>query len=648
MKKKEKQLQTILANYLGRITLIVMIIILFFSLGTQTITAITSGKKEADRIFVQMSRILDRNSEDLSRNVEEYSLSCINNAKTIAYMIQYHKEALDSLSELKKIASYTEVDEIHIFDKNGVIVNGTHPEYYGYSFDSGEQMQFFKPMLEDKSLELVQEIMPNTAEGKLVQYSALWSEDGEFIVEIGMYPVSIMRIMEKNNLSYIFSILLTGSDVSLYAFDEETLDFVASTDPLSLNKTTGDMGFDFSDKDIPEGRSLFKNEVINGRRCFVAYRVMAGSIIAYVIPFSKLFEGILLSTAIFLFGILLLSVGLIVSMTRHIDKYVVKATNKVNEGLRSITDGNLETVVLVNSSKEFLELSRHINVMVGSLLSNIEKLSYILSKSKTAIGVYEYIGNSSSVRYTSYTTEILKLPAKSGRIEKETFLKALEEFKKNPKNENENVYEVPLKSDDGTSNIVYIHFEENRREGETVGILTNVTDQVLERRRIEKERDMDALTGLYNRRGLDGRLDALKNDDAQTGYCALFMIDADGLKETNDRYGHAVGDLYLKKIAEILSGIGRKNRICARPGGDEFVLFLYGYEDQTTLREDIAEVFKKQDNIAVDIADEMTLDVRFSAGYTESKGCFDIEGMIENADIKMYENKRARKGEGAR
>lgn len=46
-------------------------------------------------------------------------------------------------------------------------------------------MRFFAPMLTDKSLKLVQEVTPNTAEGKMMQYSALWSKDRHFIVQVG-------------------------------------------------------------------------------------------------------------------------------------------------------------------------------------------------------------------------------------------------------------------------------------------------------------------------------------------------------------------------------------------------------------------------------------------------------------------------------
>ena len=70
------------------------------------------------------------------------------------------------VEELQKIADLILVDEIHLFDKNGYIYSGTLPKYYGFSFDSGEQMEYFKPMLTDKKLTMCQDVTPNTAEGK--------------------------------------------------------------------------------------------------------------------------------------------------------------------------------------------------------------------------------------------------------------------------------------------------------------------------------------------------------------------------------------------------------------------------------------------------------------------------------------------------
>lgn len=60
-------------------------------------------------------------------------------------------------------------------------------------------MYYFKPILNDKNLELCQEITPNTFENKLMQYYALWSENKEFIVQMGMEPINVMKATEKIN-----------------------------------------------------------------------------------------------------------------------------------------------------------------------------------------------------------------------------------------------------------------------------------------------------------------------------------------------------------------------------------------------------------------------------------------------------------------
>lgn len=77
-------------------------------------------------------------------------------------------------------------------------------KYFGLNFRSGEQMQFFLPMLSDRSLELCQDITPNTAEQKLMQYAAVWREDGEGIVQIGMTPAGSSRPRRKTSFLTFF------------------------------------------------------------------------------------------------------------------------------------------------------------------------------------------------------------------------------------------------------------------------------------------------------------------------------------------------------------------------------------------------------------------------------------------------------------
>lgn len=62
------------------------------------------------------------------------------------------------------------------------------------------------------------------------------------------------------------------------------------------------------------------------------------------------------------------------------------------------------------------------------------------------------------------------------------------------------------------------------------------------------------------------------------GCGALLMLDADGLKKINDIYGHRTGDAYLKRISQVIGSISEEHTVCAGLVGDEFAVFLYGYQ----------------------------------------------------------------------
>jgi diguanylate cyclase (GGDEF)-like protein/PAS domain S-box-containing protein len=94
----------------------------------------------------------------------------------------------------------------------------------------------------------------------------------------------------------------------------------------------------------------------------------------------------------------------------------------------------------------------------------------------------------------------------------------------------------------------------------------------------------DALTGLYNRRGFDERLNAefaragRKNHDL-----SVLLIDLDNFKRRNDTYGHPEGDKTLKQLAKIMQATCRLGDLAARYGGEEFVMLLPETNEQQAI-----------------------------------------------------------------
>ena len=113
-----------------------------------------------------------------------------------------------------------------------------------------------------------------------------------------------------------------------------------------------------------------------------------------------------------------------------------------------------------------------------------------------------------------------------------------------------------------------------------IGIAEDITTSCLERQRIEHERDYDVLTGLYNRFSFQRHMDYLFEHSEQLKNAALVMNWLDNLKKINDAFGHDWGDNYIRQCGKCFQENVPEKTICARVSGDEFYLFLYGFDNQ--------------------------------------------------------------------
>ena len=96
----------------------------------------------------------------------------------------------------------------------------------------------------------------------------------------------------------------------------------------------------------------------------------------------------------------------------------------------------------------------------------------------------------------------------------------------------------------------------------------------------ETEALTDGLTGLHNRRALDGALHRLGQSDTEY---AVLQMDLDCFKAVNDTLGHGVGDAVLKRVAGIMRTHTRQDDVLVRLGGDEFVILCPGLTDENRL-----------------------------------------------------------------
>ncbi|MDD3776906.1 MAG: diguanylate cyclase [Actinomycetota bacterium] len=188
---------------------------------------------------------------------------------------------------------------------------------------------------------------------------------------------------------------------------------------------------------------------------------------------------------------------------------------------------------------------------------------------------------------------------------------------------------------DGTSFDVEYYSYPQYKERKIVGAVITFWD-ITESKKIQEHikyiSQHDSLTGLYNRAFFEQQLK--ENDHEGNLPLTIIFGDINGLKLTNDIFGHEAGDKLLKKSTEILKNACRDQDIVARMGGDEFAILLTNTDGKEA--EKIISRIKNEFN------KERTYAVRgsISIGYETKTGAHqDIDSIVKDAEVKMYNQK---------
>lgn len=212
--------------------------------------------------------VIDKNESSEEQLIDSLKDDYIVRAKAVSYIIDAKPEVEYDIEELQKIARLISVDEIHLFNQKGVIYSGSIPKYYGYSFDSGEQMAFFKSMLKDKNLTMCQDVTPNTSEAKEMMYAITWNESKTKMIQIGISPKRLLKELKQNEISRVVADMPVYDGVELFVADSSTGVIEGATDSEKTGMTMQETGIKITDlKDVSEDLHIS----VNGKneRCMI-------------------------------------------------------------------------------------------------------------------------------------------------------------------------------------------------------------------------------------------------------------------------------------------------------------------------------------------------------------------------------------------
>lgn len=172
-------------------------------------------------------------------------------------------------------------------------------------------------------------------------------------------------------------------------------------------------------------------------------------------------------------------------------------------------------------------------------------------------------------------------------------------------------------------------------DGNVHGVVLVFRDITEEKRRQDEIYYMsyyDSLTGLYNRRYFEEELKRL--DTERNLPISVIMGDANGLKITNDAFGHSEGDRLLKQMAKAIKTSCRADDIAARWGGDEFIILL-----PKTKKEDAEAIVKRIKKVCSDMhVDSLNVSIALGWDTKETKEQ-ELSKVLKNAEDYMYKHK---------
>lgn len=328
----------------------------------------------------------------------------------------------------------------------------------------------------------------------------------------------------------------------------------------------------------------------------------------------------------------------------------------ISARLASPIDRLYREVVDAQEKKTFPHLSRTairevdrfaetITQLNKELVTNSTKFLRIMDMASVEIGGYELRTDTGSVFVTDNFFSLLGMPEVQGN---QLSVRRFEEVLKGIREKNTCAHTaegdelLTVQQPDG---VRYIMLRSTIEGHAKIGLAEDVTATVLERKRIEHERDYDILTGLYNRQAFSRVCTELFAVPERMGVAALLMMDLDNLKHINGTYGHEWGDQYIRRTGQCLRENTPAGTVCARLSGDEFLVLFHGYHSRDEVRQKIDILSRAmQLNVAL-LPSGNALHISLSGGiawYPDDGQ--DWETLKKYADFAMYQVKHADKG----
>lgn len=322
---------------------------------------------------------------------------------------------------------------------------------------------------------------------------------------------------------------------------------------------------------------------------------------------------------------------------------IYRLTKPITKLAKEVKENDVDKAIHFSETglKEIDELSIAMESANNAFLESTVKMSQIIDLTNFPMSAFEIRNSSKKVLVTDQFHQLMNIgldKVEELTKDKRKFIRYLDSIITNPEQDEDDVYSLDSQNK-------YIRIKVVEYDFGIMGVVVDVTKEIIEKNRIKKELDFDPLTMIYNRKATQDRIEKVLDNIDLRETAALIMFDLDNLKKINDTYGHKWGDFYIKKAVSHLTKIGINSSILGRRSGDEFILILYGYENKESIRREMVSLYDELSKELLECPDGSSKPITISSGLLWIEDItLGYDELLHKADSLLYKAKNHNKG----
>ena len=355
--------------------LVALLITIAAIFGLQTAVNQASNTSSSEAKLADVRAKLAANEETVAQLTDNLSQDNLAKTRAFADMLAADPSIDGNMDKLNQIKDRLMVNELHIIDENGIITSSTIDAYIGFDMKSGEQSNAFMVIVDDPSIEIVQEPQVNVAEGIVMQYIGVARTDDKGLVQVGVRPEVLENTLAGTEISVVLRDIDFGENGYVYAID-------AASGLILAHENANLIGTPASDAGFPSNLTGKGKATIDGTRGYYVAEDYNGQIIGTFMPSSEYYAGRRNQTIVVSLSMLIIFGALLLMINRMVDGKIVQGINRISTSMHKIAEGNFNISVNEQGNPEFIMLSDSINKMVTGIQQNLHENENLVTQQK--------------------------------------------------------------------------------------------------------------------------------------------------------------------------------------------------------------------------------------------------------------------------